>query len=382
MKKFCKSFSFFVAVLIGLENECLGYSWPVDGNPQTWTYGYTFAEKVNGQRHLGVDIIKDPLTPIRAPYQCTVVISKLDSGTEKNPADGYGYYLVCTYKDPNGVERVFGICHTSRRAGYEAKGVGSYSEGTILAYVGYDDENGLGGPHLHWFDYGEPYSSFKYPGYAPNSYGTDVDYDKEGNYIGGKFTDPIKLWSSYINPASLVALYSSGTTNSLILACYNLNGGQDMFGAPWSNSSFGPYVHPWPDNSSDLNVVWLQDFITTSDHWWQIVDNPAAGAAFPVHGQILTFWHNNWGYRDYGSPSSNEYYATDIATGHQLVIQTFIKGSVYHYLGYDTVSGVSREYQSTEFQASGAGGSPEFTPTILKTLIFPCLHDSLKKEAN
>src|ERR1035437_886638 len=113
MKKLHMLLSLLVA-MIGYNYECFGYSWPVDGGPQSWTITRAFGQDVSGQRHLGVDIIKDPLTPIKAPSDCKVVISKLDGTTDKDPSKGYGYYLVCTYKTPSGEERVFGIGHTSR----------------------------------------------------------------------------------------------------------------------------------------------------------------------------------------------------------------------------------------------------------------------------
>ena len=188
--------SFFV-MIFGQINESLAYSWPVDGDPNSWSYGYTFAQVVNGERHLGVDIIKDPLIPVRAPVDCEIFISKTQINEETKEIVGYGTYIVAEYVSPTGQKRVFGIGHLSCRSGYKAKPVGKYSEGTILGYVGYDDENGLGGPHVHWFDYGEKFNGFKYPGYSPNDYNEDVDYDQNGNYIGGKFTDPVKQWSQY-----------------------------------------------------------------------------------------------------------------------------------------------------------------------------------------
>jgi len=154
----------------------------------------------------------------------------------------------------------------------------------------------------------------------------------------------IVMSDNYFNPSTVLpGQYPDGTTNDRILAAYTANGGSGRFGTPWNNSSFGAYVHPWPDNANDPNVVWLQDFIEPDGHWWQIVDNPAAGQAFPVHGQILTFWHANYGYTNYGAPKSNEYYATHESNGHQLVVQTFVKGSTVHYLGYDTAAETSKE---------------------------------------
>lgn len=174
------------------------YQWPVSGNPESWSYGYTFAQQVGSRRHLGTDIMVSPLTPVRAPHDCTVFISKLDNATKDDPGDGYGYYVVFSYRTPSGEERVSGIGHLSRRKGYEAKGPGNYQAGEILGYVGYDDENGLGGPHIHWFDYGAPPDgTYHYHGYT-GKHGEDADYSTNGEYLGGKFTDPIKLWTSFI----------------------------------------------------------------------------------------------------------------------------------------------------------------------------------------
>ncbi|PIR92109.1 hypothetical protein COU01_03545 [Candidatus Falkowbacteria bacterium CG10_big_fil_rev_8_21_14_0_10_44_15] len=178
-------------------------------------------------------------------------------------------------------------------------------------------------------------------------------------------TNTTFIANNYLQPSYVVQQYGIvGKVNFLQSSvyqrafedCFYANGGHDRFGSPWNNSSFGPYVHPWPDDANDQNVLYLQDFIEPDGHWWQIVDNPAAGAAFPVHGQILTYWHNNWGYSNYGSPSSNEYYATGTATGHQLVVQTFARG----YITYDTVTGVA--YATTEPDFVIAGG-PDITPT-------------------
>src|SRR3990167_5435770 len=123
--------SFFV-MMFGQTNESLAYSWPVDGDPWSWNYGYTFAQVVNGERHLGVDIIKNPLTPVRAPVDCKIFISRTQVDNKGNiVSDGYGTYIVAEYVSPTGQKRVFGIGHMSQRSGYKAKPVGEYPEGTI-----------------------------------------------------------------------------------------------------------------------------------------------------------------------------------------------------------------------------------------------------------
>jgi len=295
--------SFFV-MIVGQTNESLAYSWPVDGDPNSWSYGYTFAQVVNGERHLGVDIMKDPLTPVRAPVNCKILISKTQKKNDGSiDPNGYGTYMVAEYVSPTGQKRVFGIGHMSQRSGYQAKSVGEYSEGTILGYVGYDDENGLGGPHIHWFDYGESYISFKYPGYAPNSYSTDVDYDQNGNYVGGKFTDPIKLWSSYISTI-LPGQYPSGTTNNPILTRYtqSVNAGHPL-GSPLSNRNGGVYVHTW-------NGVTLQDFHGDSTGYYHgytaIILNPNGTQAHVLKEGFWSQYMSNNGAITYGAPRSDE----------------------------------------------------------------------------
>lgn len=135
---------------------------------------------------------------------------------------------------------------------------------------------------------GQPLGKMGATGWAQGTHLHFEEIDENGNSVRPEpmsgytsFTPGFSYTSdNYPNSSSLVALYSNGSTNQRILSCYNQNGGQDMFGSPWSNGSGGVYVHSWPDNSSDPDAVWLQDFLTASGHWWQIVDNPAAGAAF------------------------------------------------------------------------------------------------------
>ena len=176
-------------------NWAFSQGWHIPGTPDQWQYGYRFAEETSRGRHLGIDIILPPSTPIVALFDGIVQLSKVD----ENPS-GYGSYIVYEYKTPTGANRTRVIGHLSNRPEYPRRVHGSFKAGDILGYVGFDDENGSGGPHIHEADYGAPYNgTYHYYGYAPNGAGDDVDYDINGNYVGGKFTDPIKLWEPWIN---------------------------------------------------------------------------------------------------------------------------------------------------------------------------------------
>lgn len=128
--------------------------------------------------------------------------------------------------------------------------------------------------------------------------------------------------------------------------------GKDIFGIPWDNSDYGPHVHPWPDNwQSTPDKLYLQDYLHTdengNEHWWQLVYHPDLNKVFPIHGQLLTFWHDNLGYIKYGAPSDFEYNARN-SSGHLLVVQKFTKWGVDRYIAYNTVLGFSKEYNILE----------------------------------
>ena len=139
--------------------------------------------------------------------------------------------------------------------------------------------------------------------------------------------------------------------------CYNKDrggkSGKDIFGIPWDNGQ-GPWVHHWPEGSSSQDTVFLQDFIdwNNNGHWWQLVLNQELKEVFPVHGQILLFWHNNYGYLNYGEPICDEYDALDAINGHKIVIQKFKKDGDIYYLGYDTETGEAGEYTADQIMAT------------------------------
>jgi len=122
-------------------------------------------------------------------------------------------------------------------------------------------------------------------------------------------------------------------------------------------------------------TLWVRDYLQTdvpdgqAAHWWQLVYSEPYGQAFPIHGRLLTFWHNNFGYRKYGAPSCPEYNARDGA-GHLLVVQDFITDGTVHYLGYDTVTNTTREYAGTELfdvdrsMNAVSGDDPDFVIAV------------------
>ncbi len=134
--------------------------------------------------------------------------------------------------------------------------------------------------------------------------------------------------------------------------CYNdtaAHGGEgkNIFGIPWDNGQ-SVFVHNWPDGDITDNTIFLQDFIRSDGKWHQLVLNQEMNEVFPLHGQILLFWHNNYGYLNYGEPICDEYNAADAANGHKLVVQEFKKEGDIYYLGYDTETGEAGEYTADQ----------------------------------
>ena len=159
------------------------------------------------------------------------------------------------------------------------------------------------------------------------------------------FVRPLGVYEFYPGWFQNNQLYNS----QAFVDCYNRYGGEDTFGIPWNNGSGNVWVHAWPDGQSSQDTIWLQDYLTKDGHWWQLALNQSMKEVFPVHGKLLTFWHNNWGYSNYGPPASLEYNARD-SNNHLLVIQEFSKNGIVRYLGYDTAAKTSREYNFFELR--------------------------------
>src|SRR5438067_1040726 len=87
-------------------------------------------------------MLATPLTPVRAIADGQVVVRRTDS-------QGYEQVLVIEHTRPDGSHCVSIYGHLSDRTGYEMTTNTTVYRGDIIGYVGYDDENGDGGPHLH-----------------------------------------------------------------------------------------------------------------------------------------------------------------------------------------------------------------------------------------
>jgi hypothetical protein len=113
---------------------------------------------------------------------------------------------------------------------------------------------------------------------------------------------------------STVGRYPDGThegdgvhpDSHLFLSAYLVAGGYAQLGAPWNNGKT-EFVHCWPDNCSDKNALWVQDFKRDSDNKWsQLVYYPGVNKVFAVKGKILEKWNSAWGYNDFGPPCQLE----------------------------------------------------------------------------
>ena len=243
--------------------------------------------------------------------------------------------------------------------------------GHYLVIIGYDTGTDGNEQNVIVNDpYGDAHDNDYWSG---TEYGIGVTYPLDGNVTYLKDdkttgTRSIKIdWIYTAHPVG-VYFYFPGWRNEQTLSqpeeqitqpsqpfvdCYNKDrdgkSGKDIFGIPWNNGQ-GPWVHHWPEGSSSQDTVFLQDFIdwNNNDHWWQLVLNQEMKEVFPVHGQILLFWHNNYGYLNYGEPICEEYNALDAANRHKIVVQKFKKNGDIYYIGYDTETGVAGEYTADQ----------------------------------
>ncbi|MFH0854336.1 MAG: C39 family peptidase [bacterium] len=109
-------------------------------------------------------------------------------------------------------------------------------------------------------------------------------------------------------------------SSEAIAQAYIIHGGASTFGKAWDNGG-GVWTHSWPDNSSDPDAIYLQDFLN-GDHWWVIAYNKFECEAFPIHGRILDKWMSDTGYANYGPPVECEKY-WNAQNGHKIVYQHF-----------------------------------------------------------
>lgn len=149
--------------------------------------GYDFAEPLAsiGKRHLGTDAVLPAKSPVKATANGNIIYSC--TGVQD-----YEQVIVMEHKLPDGaiVTSVYG--HLSKRPDLPLRGTGYVNGGETIGYVGFDDENGTGGPHLHFaIRMGEHPGMWVY--YGRSGRGEDVDVDRTGVAIGGLFTNPEKF---------------------------------------------------------------------------------------------------------------------------------------------------------------------------------------------
>lgn len=134
---------------------------------------------------------------------------------------------------------------------------------------------------------------------------------------------------------SPVGMFSDGWhagVSDKFMESFNKNGGSAVVGNPFDNGK-SPYVHYWPDNGNpdqpgSSNACLVQDYKMPEGYWLQLVMNAPQTEVFPVLNKILMFWHDNFGYRDYGPPMGNEFamnysYGLNGYPGEEMVVQKF-----------------------------------------------------------
>lgn len=108
--------------------------------------GYRFGQYLwSSTYHAGEDLKASPTTPVYAIANGQVKEAKEDS-------QGYAQVVVIEHTLPDNSKVVSIYGHLSKRADYKmtvSKGQ-DVAKGKLIGYVGYDDENGDGGPHLHF----------------------------------------------------------------------------------------------------------------------------------------------------------------------------------------------------------------------------------------
>lgn len=212
-----------------------GFQFPVDNYAVT---GYWFGDPNGGDGvHVGEDCGKNPGTPIKAIANGEVKLVKTDS-------QGYEQVVVIEHTLPSG-EKVCSIYgHLSERPGYPLTTVGPIDIGDIVGYVGWDDENGIGGPHLHLGIRKGAYVGL-YEGRAPDT----------SNFYG-----PSDFIADNPVAPSMVGYFGPGDrrepASTMIIQKYNDMAADDHpLGDPWQNPDGG-----WTAYAHYLNGMVIQDF--------------------------------------------------------------------------------------------------------------------------
>ena len=97
----------------------------------------------------------------------------------------------------------------------------------------------------------------------------------------------------YTNPVQFIQNQNHGISTDVLIKFFAFYIANSSIGHPTSE------IHLWGD-------LYVQDF-WQGDIWSQLVLNPINNNVYVVFNKILRFWHDNWGYRDYGAPMTNEF---------------------------------------------------------------------------
>ena len=138
----------------------------------------------------------------------------------------------------------------------------------------------------------------------------------------GKYSDGFKLQDGHSNVFADAYAEALGKLNL-------------QLGSPWGNSVAGPgtkYVHSWPDDKTDENALWVQDFRKADGTWSMLVLNN--DQAFVVTSKILEFWTSHSGYSEFGPPLGNAVESTP-SPGQKMWKQEFQKGVIGYWFMTD-----------------------------------------------
>lgn len=298
------------------------------------------------ENHLGEDIDFSEGTPVKAIGNGILVWY--------SPAEGYGELVAVIehdlgkeYSFPNAYKQIVRTNKILSIYGHIRKKenrndlkeckwkVGDYVEkGKIIGYINDDEHNGDGEEHLHLGIRlsNKTIANERDPGLWFRGY-------EKGTNFGKDFASGEKV----ILIHKLIGVYSDAwhdanhpQPSQPFIDCYNEHGREATFGVPWDNGAGGKWVHSWPDDKTNPDVLWVQDFLTEEGKWTMFVYNPALNKVYPIEGEILEFWHKEWGYKKYGPPICSRELTKDINKGCEFISQTFEKNEVQTTIIYDS----------------------------------------------
>lgn len=270
--------------------------------------GYYFGDPSGGGGlHAGVDIVLRPGIPVYASADGYVKLVKTNS-------QGYEQVVVIEHVLPSGemVCTIYG--HLSEKPEYPLTHVGAINAGDIVGHVGWDYENGIGGPHLHFgIRKGEYISLYEGRSSAINNF-----YDPTLfllNNMVGHYSDGFR---------------TNGTSQAFIDA---YNKVKDIIGLPVSRSGGGIFVHEWKSAADPSYSVWIQDFYNPkTNRWFALVlnDSKSNPEVFLLQGAILNHYVSHDGPRTCGVPFTREI-KLGLANSLLTLSSDFVRPAEYDY---------------------------------------------------